>query len=107
MFLFSLGPDPSEDQGTRSVFGIADTVQRSPSAKAVWKLELHHSSTPLLGILKLTITPPADAPIGVYTLSVTHREEEKSLEPLVLLFNPWCPGGWTVHATLQPKIPNW
>lgn len=60
---------------------------------------------PLLGILKLTITPPADAPIGEYSLSVTHRDEEKSLPPLVLLFNPWCPGGWTANTrqTLRNK----
>lgn len=93
LLLFSVGHDLSEDQGTTSCFGIPDTVQRSPTAKAAWKSELLLSSTPLLGILKLTITPPADAPIGEYILSVTHREEEKSLAQLVLLFNPWCPGG--------------
>uniref|UniRef100_A0A4W6ERX5 Protein-glutamine gamma-glutamyltransferase 2 n=1 Tax=Lates calcarifer TaxID=8187 RepID=A0A4W6ERX5_LATCA len=85
------GENPSENLGTKSCFGIPDSVKRSPSAKAVWKVELHKNSSSLTGVLILTITPPAVSPIGEYELSVKHREEETSLATLVVLFNPWCP----------------
>uniref|UniRef100_A0A4W6EUL4 Protein-glutamine gamma-glutamyltransferase 2 n=1 Tax=Lates calcarifer TaxID=8187 RepID=A0A4W6EUL4_LATCA len=85
------GELPSENVGTKSCFGIPDSVKRSPSAKAVWKVELHKNSSSLTGVLILTITPPAVSPIGEYELSVKHREEETSLATLVVLFNPWCP----------------
>ena len=75
-----------------SRFGIPDKVQRSPSAKAVWKAELERSSSPETGVLTLSITPSADSPIGEYKLSGEHRGEEKVLASLVVLFNPWCPG---------------
>ncbi|XP_072239324.1 protein-glutamine gamma-glutamyltransferase E-like [Leuresthes tenuis] len=85
------GKYPSEAMGTMSRFGIPDEVQRSPSAKAVWKAELVRSSSPQTGILTLSITPSADSPIGEYKLSGKHRGEEKVLASLVVLFNPWCP----------------
>ncbi|XP_018533750.1 LOW QUALITY PROTEIN: protein-glutamine gamma-glutamyltransferase 2-like [Lates calcarifer] len=85
------GELPSENVGTKSCFGIPDSVKRSPSAKAVWKVELHKNSSSLTGVLILNITPPAVSPIGEYELSVKHREEETSLATLVVLFNPWCP----------------
>lgn len=90
--LFSTGEYPSEDQGTKSCFGIPDSVKSSPSAKAVWKIELHKNSSPPTGMLMLTITPPATTPIGQYTLSVQHTDQEMLLATLVVLFNPWCPG---------------
>lgn len=86
------GRHPSEDLGTASFFGIPDHLERSPSAKAVWKVELVRSSLPVLGILNLKVTPPADAPIGEYILCVKYRGEETVLAMLVMLFNPWCPG---------------
>ncbi|XP_039971498.1 protein-glutamine gamma-glutamyltransferase 2 [Xiphias gladius] len=88
------GEYPSEDRGTKSCFGIPDSVQRSPSAKAVWQVKLHGSSSPRVGALTLIITPPADTPIGEYVLSVKHRDEETLLATLVVLFNPWCPDDW-------------
>ncbi|XP_049915017.1 protein-glutamine gamma-glutamyltransferase 2-like [Epinephelus moara] len=84
------GRRPSEEQGTASLFGIPD-AERSPKAKAVWKAELHKDSTPQKGNLMLTITPPADCPIGEYILKVKHMNEEMSLAKVVVLFNPWCP----------------
>uniref|UniRef100_A0A7N6FG96 Protein-glutamine gamma-glutamyltransferase 2 n=1 Tax=Anabas testudineus TaxID=64144 RepID=A0A7N6FG96_ANATE len=87
------GDCPSEDQGTESHFGIPDSVTRSPSAKAVWKIALHKNSSAPMGILVLTITPPANTPIGKYTLSVKHRDCEMLLK-IVVLFNPWCPDDW-------------
>nr|XP_020476856.1 protein-glutamine gamma-glutamyltransferase 2-like isoform X2 [Monopterus albus] len=88
------GSAPSEDRGTKSSFGIPDDVKRSPSAKTLWKIELGRSSSPQTGILTLTITPPANTPIGEYTLSVRHRDKEMLLPTLVVLFNPWCPDDW-------------
>uniref|UniRef100_A0A3Q1EZK0 Transglutaminase-like domain-containing protein n=1 Tax=Acanthochromis polyacanthus TaxID=80966 RepID=A0A3Q1EZK0_9TELE len=38
----------------------------------------------------LSITPPADAPVGEYELFGKLQDEEKSLGKLVVLFNPWC-----------------
>uniref|UniRef100_A0A3B4FV34 Protein-glutamine gamma-glutamyltransferase 2 n=1 Tax=Pundamilia nyererei TaxID=303518 RepID=A0A3B4FV34_9CICH len=85
------GKHPSENLGTKSCFGIPDKISRSPSAKAVWKVELEKRSYPLTGSLNLTITPPADAPIGKYNLTARYRNEETLLATLVVLFNPWCP----------------
>uniref|UniRef100_A0A3Q4H7P9 Protein-glutamine gamma-glutamyltransferase 2 n=1 Tax=Neolamprologus brichardi TaxID=32507 RepID=A0A3Q4H7P9_NEOBR len=86
------GENPSEDLGTKSCFGMPDKIQRSPSAKAVWKVELEKGSNPPTGSLNLTITSPADTPIGKYNLTARHRDEETLLAELVVLFNPWCPG---------------
>ncbi|KAK2915510.1 protein-glutamine gamma-glutamyltransferase 5-like isoform X2 [Channa argus] len=47
-----------------------------------------------MGILILTITPPANSPIGQYVLSVKHQDQEMLLAKLVVLFNPWCPDDW-------------
>ncbi|KAM7421911.1 hypothetical protein PAMA_010132 [Pampus argenteus] len=88
------GEHPAEHLGTLSYMSIPDGVQRSPSAKAVWKMELHKNSSPLLGNLTLSITPPADAPIGDYRLSMKHQREEALLATLSVLFNPWCPDDW-------------
>ncbi|XP_045885591.1 protein-glutamine gamma-glutamyltransferase 5 [Micropterus dolomieu] len=88
------GKHPSDVRGTMSFFSVPDRVQGSPSAKAVWKIALHKSSTPLTGLLNLTITPPADTPIGEYLMYVTHRDEKMLLATPVVLFNPWCPDDW-------------
>ncbi|KAL7388411.1 hypothetical protein ABVT39_013230 [Epinephelus coioides] len=85
------GRRPSEEQGTASLFGIPN-AKHSPKAKVVWKAELRKDSTPQKGNLMLTITPPADCPIGEYILKVKHMNEEMSLAKVVVLFNPWCPG---------------
>lgn len=92
LWILSTGENPSEDLGTKSCFGMPDKIQRSPSAKAVWKVELEKGSNPPTGSLNLTITPPADTPIGKYNLTARHRDEETLLAELVVLFNPWCPG---------------
>ncbi|XP_038553912.1 protein-glutamine gamma-glutamyltransferase 2 [Micropterus salmoides] len=88
------GKHPSDVRGTMSFFSVPDRVQGSPSAKAVWKIALHKSSSPLTGLLNLTITPPADTPIGEYLMYVTHRDEKMLLATPVVLFNPWCPDDW-------------
>lgn len=87
----SLGSKPTEENGTLSYFGIPDTVRRSPSAKAVWKVNLQPGSMRQRNV-RLIVTPPADAPIGEYLFIVEYREEKTLLPTVVLLFNPWCPG---------------
>lgn len=86
------GSKPTEEAGTLSHFGIPDRVKRSPAAKAVWMITLHPSSMLQRGILNLVVTPPADAPIGEYSLTVEHKSKKAFLATFVLLFNPWCPG---------------
>ncbi|KAM3878477.1 protein-glutamine gamma-glutamyltransferase 2 [Diretmus argenteus] len=89
------GSKASEEQGTRSVFGIPEGIAASsPSAKAVWKAELHDSSFLLNGSVTLTVTPPADTPVGKYTLSMTNKMQETQIGSLVVLFNPWCSDDW-------------
>ncbi|KAM4741223.1 protein-glutamine gamma-glutamyltransferase E-like [Anableps anableps] len=88
------GEHPSEDLGTMSRFGVPDKVQRSASAKACWRAKLQQGSSPETGLLTLAITPPADSPVGEYKLSARLGEEERDLENLSVLFNPWCPADW-------------
>ena len=96
-WLLSTGPLPSQERGTESQFGIPDVKTRSPNAKAVWKVAHHKLSSPKTGALILTITPPAEAPIGRYRLSVKHRNEETVLAELSMLFNPWCSGRLSIN----------
>lgn len=103
MCFLSAGAHPSQERGTASFMSIPAGVQISPSAKAVWKAELDSSSSPELGILKLTLTPPADAPVGEFMLVGHYSGEEQLLAMLVVLFNPWCPGRSTVHLYAEKK----
>uniref|UniRef100_A0A3Q0T571 Transglutaminase N-terminal domain-containing protein n=1 Tax=Amphilophus citrinellus TaxID=61819 RepID=A0A3Q0T571_AMPCI len=91
------GEQPSEDLGTKSCFGIPNKIQRSPSAKAVWKVDLGKISNPATGSLSLTITPPADTPVGQYDLFARLKDTETLLTTLVVLFNPWCPGRYNLQ----------
>lgn len=92
VWLLSLGKTPLEEERTMSRFSIPDNVEPSTSAKGTWKMELDKSSLTSKGITKLIIFPPANAPIGEYTLQVKYKDEEILLANLVLLFNPWCLG---------------
>ncbi|XP_069568731.1 protein-glutamine gamma-glutamyltransferase 2 isoform X1 [Brachyistius frenatus] len=97
-FTATTGQHPSEDLGTESFFGIPDVAPRSPSAKAVWKAELRQSSSPLIGVLILGVTPHADAPVGEYKLSARLGDDDTVLADLVVLFNAWCPDDWVFLA---------
>uniref|UniRef100_A0A3P9P022 Protein-glutamine gamma-glutamyltransferase 2 n=1 Tax=Poecilia reticulata TaxID=8081 RepID=A0A3P9P022_POERE len=88
------GKYPSEERGTMSRFGVSDKVEPSPCAIAVWKAELQKNSLPETGMLALTITPPANAPVGEYKLSAGLKAEENELAELFVLFNPWCSEDW-------------
>ncbi|KAM3621322.1 uncharacterized protein V6R79_009571 [Siganus canaliculatus] len=85
---------PSEDVGTMSNFAVPDNVKRSPDAIAVWKVQLKWSRRSPKDVVKFHITPPAEAPIGRYTLMVKLKDEEVELATLVVLFNPWCRADW-------------
>uniref|UniRef100_A0A8C9ZUB1 Protein-glutamine gamma-glutamyltransferase 2 n=1 Tax=Sander lucioperca TaxID=283035 RepID=A0A8C9ZUB1_SANLU len=74
------GKRPTEKQGTLSFFGVPDVLDKGSST--------------VTGNLILTITPPADTPIGEYTMTVKHRDQEMVLAKPVVLFNPWCPDDW-------------
>ncbi|XP_027859862.1 protein-glutamine gamma-glutamyltransferase E-like [Xiphophorus couchianus] len=88
------GNDPSEDLGTKSRFGVPGRSLHSASAKAVWKAEVQRTSSPETGVLVLIISPPADAPIGEYTLSASLKNKEKILANFSVLFNPWSSDDW-------------
>uniref|UniRef100_A0A3P9QFP5 Protein-glutamine gamma-glutamyltransferase 2 n=1 Tax=Poecilia reticulata TaxID=8081 RepID=A0A3P9QFP5_POERE len=88
------GKDPSEDLGTKSRFGVPGRSLHSASAKAVWKAELQRGSSPETGVLVLIVSPPADAPIGEYTLSASFKDKEKVLANFSVLFNPWSSDDW-------------
>lgn len=94
----SLGPQPSEKQGTRAYLRIPPLDPASASAKAAWKMELDQSSSVSTGLVQLMVTPPADAPVGAYRLTAEHRGESAPLGRMVLLFNPWCPGRSLIHS---------
>uniref|UniRef100_A0A3P9QH46 Protein-glutamine gamma-glutamyltransferase 2 n=1 Tax=Poecilia reticulata TaxID=8081 RepID=A0A3P9QH46_POERE len=85
---------PSEDLGTKSRFGVPGRSLHSASAKAVWKAELQRGSSPETGVLVLIVSPPADAPIGEYTLSASFKDKEKVLANFSVLFNPWSSDDW-------------
>uniref|UniRef100_A0A3B3V511 Protein-glutamine gamma-glutamyltransferase 2 n=1 Tax=Poecilia latipinna TaxID=48699 RepID=A0A3B3V511_9TELE len=88
------GNDPSEDLGTKSRFGVPGRSLHSASAKAVWKAELQRGSSPETGVLVLIVSPPADTPIGEYTLSASLKDKEKVLANFSVLFNPWSSDDW-------------
>ncbi|KAM4691456.1 protein 4.2-like [Rhinophrynus dorsalis] len=78
------GPSPSKKNGTKKTFPISSLSDRkSWSARVVASDE---------GLWTLSITTPASAVIGYYTLSlkVTRPKAfEKDLGEFMLLFNPW------------------
>lgn len=80
VFLFLVGPQPSEQYGTRAVFGLSANINTSCWSAAV--------SGPPGDTLALSICSAPDAPIGRYSLSLGRSARIE----FVLLFNPWCPG---------------
>uniref|UniRef100_UPI0037E79CDB protein-glutamine gamma-glutamyltransferase E-like n=1 Tax=Semicossyphus pulcher TaxID=241346 RepID=UPI0037E79CDB len=84
------GEFATQEQGTMYLLAVPDLVEQSPEAKAVWKVELDAKSSTQTGNLILTFTPPADAPIGLYKMVASYKDEKMSLAELTVLFNPWC-----------------
>ncbi|XP_073331440.1 protein-glutamine gamma-glutamyltransferase E-like [Pagrus major] len=83
------GPAPSEKRGTRSEFGNPSPMYTS-DVKAIWKYDIDKRANLQRGIVTLSVTPPADAPVGRYSLSANTLSERTNLGTLVVLFNPWC-----------------
>uniref|UniRef100_A0A3P8V080 Protein-glutamine gamma-glutamyltransferase 2 n=1 Tax=Cynoglossus semilaevis TaxID=244447 RepID=A0A3P8V080_CYNSE len=75
------GPQPSEQYGTRAVFGLSDSIDTSCWSAAV-------SSSPCGDTVALCICSAPDAPIGRYTLTLGPSARIE----FILLFNPWCAG---------------
>ncbi|KAM6979623.1 protein-glutamine gamma-glutamyltransferase E [Aplochiton taeniatus] len=90
MIIAATGSEPSEKRGTKSVFSFPPGGLNGTLSIAQWKGELHSSSNLLAGNITLTVTPPANAPIGKYSLTVKTPTQEASLGNLTILFNPWC-----------------
>ncbi|XP_010638353.1 protein-glutamine gamma-glutamyltransferase 2 [Fukomys damarensis] len=81
------GPAPSEEAGTKARFSLSDAVEGCAwSASAVDQQD---------GVLSLLLNTPADAPIGLYRLSLEastgYQGSSFVLGHFTLLFNAWCP----------------
>lgn len=87
----TLGSFPSEKLGTRSEFGNPSCMYTS-DVKAIWKYSFDCSANLARGMVTLSVTPPADAPVGKYSLSANTGRGKTPLGTLVVLFNPWCSG---------------
>ncbi|KAM4713874.1 protein-glutamine gamma-glutamyltransferase 2-like [Anableps anableps] len=62
--------------------------------KAFWSCGIDTRSFMQSGNVILSVTPPADAPVGRYSLSVELGTGSAVKESLVVLFNPWCKEDW-------------
>ncbi|XP_036997062.1 protein-glutamine gamma-glutamyltransferase E isoform X2 [Artibeus jamaicensis] len=84
-FITSTGPSPSESARTKAVFPLS-----SESSGNGWKAQLVHQRN---STLTISISSPANAPIGRYTLNMqisSHGNHATlKLGTFVLLFNPW------------------
>uniref|UniRef100_A0A3B4B0V2 Protein-glutamine gamma-glutamyltransferase 2 n=1 Tax=Periophthalmus magnuspinnatus TaxID=409849 RepID=A0A3B4B0V2_9GOBI len=74
------GPQPSEEYGTRAVFGLSPNIDTSCWSAAV--------TSPPGDMVALSLCASPQAPIGRYTLRLGSSAEVK----LILLYNPWCSG---------------
>uniref|UniRef100_A0A665T5I3 Protein-glutamine gamma-glutamyltransferase 2 n=1 Tax=Echeneis naucrates TaxID=173247 RepID=A0A665T5I3_ECHNA len=72
------GPQPSEQYGTRAVFGLSANINTSRWSAAV--------TSPPGDMVALSICSAPDAPIGRYTLTLGRSARIE----FILLFNPWC-----------------
>ncbi|KAJ8259233.1 hypothetical protein COCON_G00182450 [Conger conger] len=90
------GPDPSEDLGTKSVFGVSG----KSLSKKPWFAKVEETSPSVT----LAIISHDFASIGEYTLSVKTQPGQRSHSAgtFVLLFNPWCTEDW-VHLDNEEK----
>nr|XP_035949040.1 protein-glutamine gamma-glutamyltransferase E [Halichoerus grypus] len=86
-FIVSTGPYPSESAGTKAVFPLS-----SGTSRGGWSAQLVSEQD---NILTISISSPASAPVGWYTLSseISSQGRDFSLKlgMFILLFNPWLP----------------
>ncbi|KAE8575518.1 hypothetical protein XENTR_v10003858 [Xenopus tropicalis] len=79
------GPNPSKKNGTKNSFPIS-----SLSDNKFWSAKVVDAQQ---GLWTLSITTPASAIIGNYTLSLKSKKPtslSQDLGRFMLLFNPWC-----------------
>lgn len=84
------GPSPTKESGTLVTFGLnqlTDETQWSALA----------SYGPTENTVLVSVTPPPDAPIGQYTLTLDQQGNEISLGEFTLLYNAWCPSKF-IHS---------
>lgn len=60
----------------------------------MWKYHIDRSANLQSGVVTLAVTPPADAPVGKYSMSARIEGVNSPMGTLVVLFNPWCSGRW-------------
>ncbi|XP_042562138.1 LOW QUALITY PROTEIN: protein-glutamine gamma-glutamyltransferase 2-like [Clupea harengus] len=91
IFTAETGPKPSEEKGTRCVFGYPKLT----GAKKAWTALVQESGR---SSMTLAISSPADASVGSYNLYMREGSHTtpQSITNMVLLFNPWCTEDW-VH----------
>ncbi|XP_023616070.1 protein-glutamine gamma-glutamyltransferase E isoform X1 [Myotis lucifugus] len=84
-FIVSTGPSPSESAKTRAVFSLS-----SGTSGGSWYAQLMSQRE---NTLNISISSPANAPIGWYTLNLQVFTQGNNftlkLGMLILLFNPW------------------
>ncbi|XP_077623178.1 protein-glutamine gamma-glutamyltransferase E [Crocuta crocuta] len=85
VFIASTGPNPSESAKTKAVFSHSNGRSRNG-----WSAQLVSNTD---NVLTISISSPANAPIGQYTLgaqiSSQGNELIRKLGTFILLFNPW------------------
>ncbi|XP_019480627.1 PREDICTED: protein-glutamine gamma-glutamyltransferase 2 [Hipposideros armiger] len=81
------GPAPSEEAGTKARFPLTDVVEEGG-----WNASMVNQQD---NVLSLQLSTPANAPIGLYRLSLEastgYQGSSFMLGHFVLLFNSWCP----------------
>lgn len=86
--LLPAGPDPSEEAGTKARFSLSDDVEEGSWSASVLDQQDN--------VLALQLCTPANAPVGLYRLSLEtstgYQGSSFVLGHFVLLFNAWCPG---------------
>lgn len=86
--LLPAGPDPSEEAGTKARFSLSDNVEEGSWSASVLDQQDN--------VLSLQLCTPANAPIGLYRLSLEastgYQGSSFVLGHFILLYNAWCPG---------------
>lgn len=82
------GPAPSEEAGTKARFPLSSAME-----EGAWTAVVMDQQD---GVLSLQLSTPANAPVGLYRLtleaSTGYQGSSFVLGHFTLLFNTWCPG---------------
>ncbi|XP_039766001.1 protein-glutamine gamma-glutamyltransferase 6 [Ornithorhynchus anatinus] len=109
VFTVETGPRASEELRTKAVFSTSEEEEEEEEeeAEARWEAAVEaEEEAGAPGSVGVSISSPADAPVGRYKLSarVSSRGPHriKKLGQFVLLFNPWAPED-TVHLSSEEE----